>query len=388
MSGIGRIPEPTGRACQQRPLGREGQDHVLDVGRDDERGQPLGRRERVVQPHREVAGVEGHPGDLRIEAIEQGQHLVGGQVGVRLDGQAESRSSLSRGVRLADDLQRRRDLGVPGRVGPEAVVAVADVRPGVAAPQRRERLDVRRQVLGHLAGPRPAAPSSRERRTGFGDGMPGLEIEAQLRRPAGRNSRQGLGIERIIDRGGVQELDAVEAMGPGEPQGRLGRELAVARWCIDRSQSAPSSPAPRPESGAALASVPANRRRGARPPARDGPCESQTPLSIIASGSRSPRRSADVRGRTGEHPASPPEFDRDRPPRQSPAATATPPLAGTAAHPASAGCPPTDRAAPTRAPPCRLAREKTGSGLTTPRQSSYFDGRLTPIDDERVIEEA
>ena len=42
------------------PPGREGQDRVLDVGRQDPRGEPLDGDDRVVEPHRQVARVERH----------------------------------------------------------------------------------------------------------------------------------------------------------------------------------------------------------------------------------------------------------------------------------------------------------------------------------------
>ena len=79
--------------------GGERQDHVLDVGHDHERGQTFGRRERVVEPHHEVAGVERHPGDVRIEAIEEGQQLArrSGRRGSRCASRIPQR--LSRGVR-------------------------------------------------------------------------------------------------------------------------------------------------------------------------------------------------------------------------------------------------------------------------------------------------
>ena len=60
------------------------------MGRHDVGGQPLGRRQRVVQPHREITRVERDPGDVGVDLPEDVQQLARGQVGVGLDRQADA----------------------------------------------------------------------------------------------------------------------------------------------------------------------------------------------------------------------------------------------------------------------------------------------------------
>ncbi len=64
---MGITPEPIGRACQQSPRGVKRQDRVLDVRGQDIRCEPLRGRDRLVEPHEQVPGVERHTGDVGAE---------------------------------------------------------------------------------------------------------------------------------------------------------------------------------------------------------------------------------------------------------------------------------------------------------------------------------
>ena len=109
MSGIGRMPEPTGRACQQSPRGVKARAMSLMWVATTIPGQLPGRRQRVVQPHREVPGVERDPGDPGVQSLEDVQELGDGQVGVGLDRQADA-EILQSGGEVADHGEGRGDL--------------------------------------------------------------------------------------------------------------------------------------------------------------------------------------------------------------------------------------------------------------------------------------
>ena len=128
-------PRPDRTRLPAKPARRERQDRVLDVGGDDARGQPLGQLDRIIEPHHQVAGIERHAGDVGVEPVEDRDQLVAGQIGVGLDRQPYSQVLEARSEPL-DDVDRRLDLAGPGSVGPEAVVAIADVNPGMAASER------------------------------------------------------------------------------------------------------------------------------------------------------------------------------------------------------------------------------------------------------------
>ena len=55
-------------------------------------------------------------------------------------------------------------------------------------------------------------------------------------------SRQPSRLERPVDRRGLQELDAIEAMSPGEIQGRLRRESAAREGIMVEANPLLSSP--------------------------------------------------------------------------------------------------------------------------------------------------
>jgi hypothetical protein len=189
------------------------------VGRE-----PLGGADRVIQPHDEVAGVERDPRDLGPEPVDHRQELVGGQVGVRLQGDADAQVEQPR-PQARQHVERRGLLHHPRDVGPEPIVAVADVGAGVAAAERRDGLEVPGQVAGMLVGLDapllPPRPSDRIRR-----GEADLQVQAH---GVGASAERGqpCRVEPAVDRRGLEELHAVEPERQGELERRLGRELAV-----------------------------------------------------------------------------------------------------------------------------------------------------------------
>ena len=103
--------------------------------RDHARGQPArpastGSSSRITRLP--VSSVT--PAIVGVEPVEHEHQLVTRQIGVGLDRQPDSQV-LEAGSEPLDDVDRRLDLVGPGAVGAKAIVAIADVNPGVAAPQ-------------------------------------------------------------------------------------------------------------------------------------------------------------------------------------------------------------------------------------------------------------
>ncbi len=131
--GCGRRPAEAAEACS-------GEDAVLDVGGEDPRGEPLGGADGVVEPHDQVASVEGHPEGVGVEPVEQVEEFVDGEVGVGLDGDLDPLGLRSGRGELFENLDGKVKWTWqrPGGVASEAVVAVADKEEGVVAAGRSE----------------------------------------------------------------------------------------------------------------------------------------------------------------------------------------------------------------------------------------------------------
>ncbi len=212
------------RLPAEAPRG-EGEHGVLDVGRQDVRRQPLGGGDRLVEPQHEVAGVERHHRHVTAQPFEQVAKLVHSQVGVRLQRDPDARLA-EQGRQALQDVERRVQLLVPPDVGPKPVVTIADEGAGVAASQRGDGLDVRRQVARMLPG--PDRPVLHLRTTdGVGRRQADFEIEPHLVGLAAEVF-QDLGVELGVDQFGVEVLHSVEPPLDGEVEQRLGREPAVA----------------------------------------------------------------------------------------------------------------------------------------------------------------
>ena len=222
---MGKTPEPTGRACQQRPrvvkASTASLTWVAKTWGASRSAAATGSSNRMTRlPVSSVTPATSPPKWSIIR-----QQFVHGQVGVRLQSDADAQIAKP-GRQAAEDVERRGLLRVPSDVGPEPVVAVADVGAGVAAPQRGDGLDVERQVARVLLGRDvPVLPPRSEDRVGRGEAD--FEIEPQRVGPSAERP-QALGIELAVDHFGVEELHALEAVLDGEVQQGLGRELAVA----------------------------------------------------------------------------------------------------------------------------------------------------------------
>ena len=78
MSGRGRIPEPTGRACQHNPARGECEDCIFNVRSNDIRGQPPCQLDRFIETHHDVAGVKGGTGNGGIDPAQERDQLIAG----------------------------------------------------------------------------------------------------------------------------------------------------------------------------------------------------------------------------------------------------------------------------------------------------------------------
>ena len=147
------------------------QDAILDVGAEDPGGQPLGGPDGVVEPHDQVARVERHARDVRVEPVEQAEQFVDGQVGVGLDRDldaplAEPRGEPVRGRRRSASIWSAQGVSRRKRSWRSPTKTRACVQPSAATPSTcRARSPA-------CSPAETCRPSSRDRRTGLGEGRP------------------------------------------------------------------------------------------------------------------------------------------------------------------------------------------------------------------------
>ena len=230
-SGMGRTPEPIGRACQRSPRGVKASTASLTCVASTSGASGwtavIGSSSRITRlPVSSVTPAMSGPTRLIISSSSS------------VVWSAWVSSAIFRPARRSGEPGRgtssSRPAAPPGDVRAEPVVTVADIGAGIPAAQRGDRLDVRRQVAGVLGGrdgplllPRPRGP-------GWARAGP-LRDRALGPWPAWRNAARWPGRGRVERTG----------RGTGRRQARASGRIPAsptpsgrgARWCNGRTRS-------------------------------------------------------------------------------------------------------------------------------------------------------
>ena len=168
---MGRTPEPTGLACQQSPLGVNPRTASLTCVAENPGREHCHGVDRVVQPHRQIARVEGDAEGPIVQPREQVEQFNHRKVGVSFDGQPQ--------VEIEETgSEQRQDLDASPRSGPASGHRSGSGRAGL--PRKRGHSGNRawRWLRDEGQGDRACSaaetgwPSSRLRRMGLGEGSP------------------------------------------------------------------------------------------------------------------------------------------------------------------------------------------------------------------------
>ena len=114
----------------------------------------------IIQPHQQVAGVQGDTESTGIESIQQVEQLGGREVGMVLDRQLQIQVQ-EPGSQQGQDLQCRLDLGRPGYVGAKPIVPITHVDSGMPAAEGGNPFEVGTEHPCKVAGRKRLTPLAR-----------------------------------------------------------------------------------------------------------------------------------------------------------------------------------------------------------------------------------